>query len=577
MKLNMSKNKLNIVHIFSVCVILLVCFVHMSKLDFPTVLNDEFGYWANAVSLAGYDWSSLISTTPYYSWGYSILLVPIVVLLPSALWYKAAICLNVLLLIGSYYLCYNFGRKLFSGFNAYVLSVITLIVIIYPGNIVYAQESWSEILLAFMMWMIAYMLSCLDEHYSNGIFIVTSMLIGFMYIVHARTIGVVLVSIPILFTILIKHKKSVWYYLIPIIIFVALYMLNDVMKQYLIMEFYSSSSASNTNNVSINTATIAGYIDKLVQYFSAFVLSLFGKFIYLLIASGLTIIVGISGVIKELFSNIKKKVFFDKHIITKFWCVLSTIAMWGICSLQMLAWEQRKDMLVYSRYFENTVGPLFLLCFVYLIINIEEKRKEIILSGIISVIGIGVVCHYIDKAYSFFNSICAPVFGAFFADVASVTEAYGKLIAYCLGMLMILLTVTIIRNKKLGYNIILVTFFISYILIGYKGSGYVINAREDTKKNIVSSRENMSEYEDCRVYYVNYEQDPYCVNPKYLQFVMPNREIEICDRTSLKEIIKEDTYVMCHPKDMQTIFSLTEFENVSEVNSSSALIIYEVE
>ena len=46
------------------------------ELVLPSILNDEFGYWANAAHIFGYDWSGVVSMSPYYSYGYSLFLFP---------------------------------------------------------------------------------------------------------------------------------------------------------------------------------------------------------------------------------------------------------------------------------------------------------------------------------------------------------------------------------------------------------------------------------------------------------------------------------------------------------------------
>ena len=58
-------------------ILLFFCLMHIKELNQIIVINDEFGYWSIASSLAGKNWSELISNTPFYSFGYSILLVPL--------------------------------------------------------------------------------------------------------------------------------------------------------------------------------------------------------------------------------------------------------------------------------------------------------------------------------------------------------------------------------------------------------------------------------------------------------------------------------------------------------------------
>lgn len=87
--------KNSVLHILSVLLIGSLCLLNFPQLNFIAVLNDEFGYWGNAVSIAGYDWKSLIAETPFYSLGYSLLLVPIVMLFSSPIvWYRLAILLD---------------------------------------------------------------------------------------------------------------------------------------------------------------------------------------------------------------------------------------------------------------------------------------------------------------------------------------------------------------------------------------------------------------------------------------------------------------------------------------------------
>lgn len=80
------------------CLALLVFIInirHLGSIEFFTVLDDEFGYWGNAAYLAGLDWSGVISEIPYYSYGYSLLLVPLFFIFDNPIhMYKAAIILN---------------------------------------------------------------------------------------------------------------------------------------------------------------------------------------------------------------------------------------------------------------------------------------------------------------------------------------------------------------------------------------------------------------------------------------------------------------------------------------------------
>ena len=77
--------------------------------------QDEFGYWNNAAKIIGLDWSDVAFGQSRYAYGYSLLLVPILVLLKSnpLMLYKVAITLNVVLLVIYSGLLYKIVKKIY--------------------------------------------------------------------------------------------------------------------------------------------------------------------------------------------------------------------------------------------------------------------------------------------------------------------------------------------------------------------------------------------------------------------------------------------------------------------------------
>ena len=79
-----------------------------------TMYPDEFGYWASAAEAAGYDWSEVASLGSYYSFGYSLILLPILKLFGGGvLAYRAAIAVNMLCMLGGMLLLLGLMKKLF--------------------------------------------------------------------------------------------------------------------------------------------------------------------------------------------------------------------------------------------------------------------------------------------------------------------------------------------------------------------------------------------------------------------------------------------------------------------------------
>ena len=77
--------------------------------------DDEFGYWAASAYLTGTDWRSVTSGIPYYSYGYGFLiLTPIRLLISSTdKMYFAALIVNSLLIVGSFWIARYVTGKLF--------------------------------------------------------------------------------------------------------------------------------------------------------------------------------------------------------------------------------------------------------------------------------------------------------------------------------------------------------------------------------------------------------------------------------------------------------------------------------
>ena len=69
---------------------------------------DEFCYWSYAAGLAGYDWSDIASLGSYYSYGYSLILLPVFLIFKDGvIAYRAAMVVNIALLA----VCFLFGRR----------------------------------------------------------------------------------------------------------------------------------------------------------------------------------------------------------------------------------------------------------------------------------------------------------------------------------------------------------------------------------------------------------------------------------------------------------------------------------
>ena len=69
----MSKAKIDICKVLFCIVLLYIILCNLGKLNQICVIDDEFGYWGVGAYFAGYDWTGLTPTSPYYGYGLGFL------------------------------------------------------------------------------------------------------------------------------------------------------------------------------------------------------------------------------------------------------------------------------------------------------------------------------------------------------------------------------------------------------------------------------------------------------------------------------------------------------------------------
>lgn len=575
----MNRVKLTHIHIFALLSISLLCCLQIRALDYIVILNDEFGYWAHAVSAVGYDWKELISETPYYSWGYSIWLIPIIAILPTPeLWYKAAILLNVVFLLISYFLCYQSGRRLFPQITDKIMALISLIVIIYPSNIIYAQVAWSESLCYLLFWLETYFLIRLDEKFSVKYFVLSLILPLYGYAVHNRNIGVLLAAIITIILLLIKNRKKAGYYLLIPIALVIGYKGIDLVKLHQINALWTNSKASSVNNVGLDTATVTHYASRILNEMKLLCISIGGKYFYLLTGFALTLPIVVIRFTKELWANLKAKAIFSDYVCSRFWILLSAAAMLGICALQMNQWNSRKDMIVYGRYMENALGPLLLLALAETILYRKELKAALAVSIVSVLAGIFPVFYYMDNVTVGFNSICSPFIGVFYRMVNDTPKAFALLGIFLALVFAILYLSASLSNAKVGTALVLLCFGLTYSSLGCVLGFQSADSRKGYDECRIALYEQISgAYEDHELYYVkNLAYDSFSTNPKYLQFMIPDRTIHVILPEEIKEYLDQDVILMTNPNDVESNAFLND-NGANLIECNYLLAIYSAE
>lgn len=168
----------------------------------PILFNDEIGYWSNSAFLMGDDWTSVTGRINYYSYGYSLLLIPLRMLSKAFDWgwwtlYQSAVVLNGIFLVMSYVIALKLAKRYLPGLNTLVRTVSCFAVCTYSSYIVYAHIAWTECTLLFFFWVFLYIMMRLTDHPTVGNHIAFAVVSFYLYTVHQRALGIVITAVLI--------------------------------------------------------------------------------------------------------------------------------------------------------------------------------------------------------------------------------------------------------------------------------------------------------------------------------------------------------------------------------------------
>lgn len=569
--------KYKILHILSIVLISILCCLNIQKLNYIAVLNDEFGYWGNAVSIVGYNWKSLIAETPFYSLGYSLLLVPIIMLFPTPeIWYKAAILLNVGLLIASYFLLYYIGRKIFPNVSREVTIYVSLLTVIFPSNITYAQIAWSETLLYFLTIAITVCIVKLVEKFSYKWLILMAFLMLYSYLTHARCIGTIVAGSIIIVLILIKHNKKVHALILPIVLLIIGYLGIQFIVDFQLTNLWGNSEISNMNVLNVSSDVIDGYFTRFLQNIRLFLESLGGKFLYLNIGTGFIFLYTTLNIIKNIILNIKERRIGTDSDILFYWGGLLSWIMLALSALQMMNWSDRKDIIVYSRYMEHVLAPVIFGGIMLVCTQKKIIRTNALLSMILVALGLRSIYYRVIEANSFFNSICSPIIGAFYDNFDEIETTFIVISILCVIYMIVFLIISFMKDysKKIMF---LSTFFCVWVIIGVAANTYMNDARKYFEMNTIQIKNKLESFNGLNIYYLkDVEHDLYSANPKYLQYEIPRKTIQVINEKELKKL-DEECLILSNPEDDR----LNEYNNngfmCSYIDSSDMLSLFIME
>lgn len=341
---------------------------------------DEFGYWSPAASFLGYDWSKVTALGSYYSYGYSILLIPFLLFSKDPIiTYRAAILFNLVLqCVGAFVLC-GIMRFLYSDSSRISRGLSTVIAMLYPAWIFYTQTTMSEPLLYFLLVFSIFL--SMKFFQKPSILRATSFVVVllFMYTVHMRCIGIMAAGGLTIFIwmLVTRNDKKLVGCLSIIVTLVILFAITFIIKNRVIEVLYHSTSG---DMLSWNDYSGITYRIKKIMSFEGICLLLkdiCGKVLYIGCSTYGIAYIGIYVCIKKVYSGLISKRYDESFYVWLF--LLLTVLFQFLIALVFLngassADADRLDNFLHGRYIDFFL-PL-LIC-----IGIEElfeiRKKDL--------------------------------------------------------------------------------------------------------------------------------------------------------------------------------------------------------
>ncbi|MBR1771744.1 MAG: hypothetical protein IJ747_06910 [Lachnospiraceae bacterium] len=173
------------------------------------LFDDEFGYWTGSAYLTGTDWKSVASGIPYYSYGYGMLvLTPIRLLISSPpLMYKAAIVVNALFLVASFWLARYVTKQLYPDCAPLLRDGLCFLCQVYSCYLVFSHIAWAECLLVFAFWVFVWL--SLRVIQKPGIWNHVGIAVNAvaLYVIHQRTLSVIIATVMIMILLFVREKE----------------------------------------------------------------------------------------------------------------------------------------------------------------------------------------------------------------------------------------------------------------------------------------------------------------------------------------------------------------------------------
>ena len=538
-------SKYNILLLVYASLILFIRLFHITELNGLYLFDDELEYWSHAANLLGMEW--LGPESAYYSYGYSFLLVPILLLTKNmAVAYKLAIFENAIMGVLSFFVGIRIIEKIDSECNGFIKLSISFCAANYSAFLYQSNIAWSETLLYFIFLVTVWSAINFFENQRLKNTILFSLSIGALYVVHNRMLTVIIAFAITLLVMLIKRRISIRNLGIMLGIVIIICFCNGIMKKYMLHLIWGDISTSWSDNSvsdysdSVNYLVSLGGIGTLLK-------SLVGKIWYLLISTIMFAYFGFIYIVKKIVSAFQNKdithFYFFSFILL---CILGMIALDTTAAFRTnfdYGELFRLDRLFYGRY-EDVVSGILIMCG---LLYFRENESVVMRD-----IGVGIAVFVVCSAglYSQIKEI--PDYFLNANNVPGVYFLKNFRFMYCCAVVSFIAievysVLTLIQKRRTVIMAIASTLLVAaYIYVGE-------NAYEEANKPshvLYSLVDELKNYQELDIFYL--EEDS--ILWKYtkmdnLPFLLRDESIKLWNRTQLNTVMQIDAGIFVTSSD----------------------------
>ena len=465
-----------------------------------SILNDEFGYWGNAATIAGWDWHSLLARTPYYSMGYSFVLVPLLKLgwSPSSM-YRAAVLLNMCFLYVSYLCALYISGRLFPHIQSCLRQMICLASVASCASLFYSQIAWCEAFLMMLMWILISLFVRLEMQWSYTTALSIVVIAVIAYFTHQRVILLVPLMIGVLLIGCLQNRRyafAICILLLSVFLMFGYKFLHKWQTDFV----YGASEASSLNNVAVTSSFVGSYMDRLFGNIGDITISFLCKLGVLMLTTAFSLYAACVHCVDHIQ---KKDYSFWK---TKAAVIVPAIMMLFLSSVQMFS-ADRKDLVVYSRYMDFAFPAVTLFGLCQLMSNEKWNRRLYPLFTLTTIPLLILSMFRIQASEGIFNTACSPIWGSLIEryGVSNAFIAGGVLVEICI-LLCIVSVYMLYKNSARWKYIFLIIVLVLNISGFWLANGRINSYRDRMHAIIQEANETMSAFP---------QSDVYCVLPKY--------------------------------------------------------------